>query len=36
MNTSAIFSWASPVGVGLWMAGVGVFFWGLSKFIYKK
>ena len=26
MNISAIFSWASPVGVGIWMAALGVFF----------
>ena len=24
-------SWGSPVGLGVWLAGVGIFFWGLSK-----
>lgn len=23
------FSWGSPVGVGIFVAGMGVFFWGL-------
>ena len=23
------FSWGSPVGIGLFLAGVGIFFWGL-------
>ena len=36
MNISSVFSWASPVGIGIWMAGVGVFFWGLGKLRQKN
>lgn len=25
----SLFGWANPVALGVWMAGVGVFFWGL-------
>ncbi len=31
----SIFGWSSPVGIGIWMAGVGVFFWGL-RHLWKK
>lgn len=26
-----ILSWGSPVGIAIFMAGLGVFFWGLTK-----
>jgi hypothetical protein len=31
-----MFSWASPVGIGIWMAGLGIFFWGLGRFGRKN
>jgi hypothetical protein len=24
-------SWGSPIGLGIFLAGAGVFFWGLAK-----
>ena len=29
MEMFMIFSWGSPVGVGIFFVGLGIFFWGL-------
>ena len=31
MESFLVFSWASPIGLGIFLAGMGVFFWGLGK-----
>jgi hypothetical protein len=31
MESFMAVSWGSPIGIGLLLMGLGVFFWGLSK-----
>ncbi|MEJ2421205.1 MAG: hypothetical protein P8018_05675 [Acidobacteriota bacterium] len=31
MHSIVFLSWGSPVGLGIFLAGVGVFFWGITK-----
>lgn len=31
-----VFGWGSPFGMAFWLAGVGIFFWGLSHLIKRK
>jgi hypothetical protein len=30
VDTIGLAGWASPVGLGIFLAGAGVFFWGLN------
>jgi hypothetical protein len=31
MDSFMSLSWGSPIGLGIFLAGVGIFFWGLAK-----
>jgi hypothetical protein len=31
MDTFLSLGWGSPIGLGFFLAGVGVFFWGLTR-----
>ena len=31
MDWFMVLSWGSPVGIAVLLAGLGIFFWGLSK-----
>lgn len=31
MGSIMVLSWASPIGLGIFFAGLGVFLWGLTK-----
>jgi hypothetical protein len=31
MDSLMSLSWSSPIGLGVFLAGAGVFFWGLAK-----
>ena len=31
MNSFLSLGWASPLGIGIFLAGLGVFLWGLAK-----
>jgi len=31
MNFFMSLGWGSPIGIGILLAGLGVFFWGLAK-----
>ena len=31
MDAIATLGWGSPIGLGIVLAGLGIFFWGLSK-----
>ena len=33
LHMETILSWGSPIGIGILMAGIGVFFWGLKQLI---
>ena len=28
--------WGSPIGIGIFLSGLGILFWGLAKFLKKK
>ena len=36
MDMWLVFYWTGPIGVGAFLAGLGVLFWGISRFPDKK
>ena len=36
MDMWLVFYWTGPIGVGVFLAGLGILFWGISKMQKKK
>lgn len=36
MDTWLVFYWTGPIGVGGFLAGLGILFWGISRMRKKK
>ena len=35
-STFLVLFWTGPIGIGVFLAGLGVLFWGISQFRQKK